>query len=462
MRDKCDLAVLGGGTGGYAAAFRASELGLKTVIIERDKLGGTCLHRGCIPTKSLLHSAALLESFKRADRFGLHFAGAEVNWGEVSTAKNDVVEKIYAGLQSLARAHDVEIINGQGRLGEGKTLEIDRNGGAGNHRLDYENLVLATGSEPKVPPGITLQGDVIVTSDQALFLAKPPASVIVLGGGYVGIEFASLWRSFGAEVTIVEMAPRLMMQEDAEISAALAKALEERGIRLYLDARLEAAGGDGAVSATITTEAGSKRIEADQLMVAIGRRAVVEGLESAGVAVTNGAVDVDARLRTSRSHVYAVGDLLATPQLAHTAFAEGILAAEDAACLDPAPVDYDAVPHCVYGYPETAAVGLTEEEARRRGFDVKTTRVLFEANARAKIAGEAGGEVKVVTDGGRRILGVHMIGANVTEMVSEAMLLIGWEADAADAASFVHPHPTLSEAIGEAVLKLAGKPLHVL
>ncbi len=319
MRDECDLAVLGGGTAGYAAAFRASELGLKTVIVERDKLGGTCLHRGCIPTKSFLHAAALMEKFKQASRFGLHFSGAAVDWQEVVKAKDDVVEKIYDGLKGLARAHNVEIIAGTGRLGDENTLIIE--GANGERTLSYKNLVLATGSRPKLPPGLTLKDDTVITSDRALFLREQPESIVILGGGYVGVEFASMWRSFGAEVAIVEMAPRLMMQEDAEISAALAKALEARGIKLYLGARFESVTQNGRLSVAVTTGAGETEwLSAGKLMAAVGREAVVDGLEAASVKITKGSVEVDGRLLTSRPNVYAVGDLLATPQLAHVAF----------------------------------------------------------------------------------------------------------------------------------------------
>ncbi|MDP1808196.1 MAG: dihydrolipoyl dehydrogenase [Actinomycetota bacterium] len=460
MTDRYDLLIVGGGTGGYSAAFRARELGLSAAIIERDKLGGTCVHRGCIPTKSLLHTAELLEQTRQAGRFGIHADDARVDFEEVLKAKNEVVASIYQGLWELVKGRQVDLIKGEGRLLAGDEVAVGTEQGV--RRLGFKHLVLATGSKPKIPPGVTVDGEVVITSDHALNLESVPRSVIVLGGGYVGVEFASLWRSFGADVTLVEMEPALMGREDAEITAALTRALEGRGIKLMLGSRVESVSRNGQLRVEVATTAGTQVLRAEKMLVAVGRQPVADGLREAGVKIGKQGAVVDSNLQTSRPRVYAVGDLLPTPQLAHAAFAEGIFVAEVISGLNPEPVDYNAVAHCVYSFPEMASVGLTEAAAGEKSQPVKIVRVPFKINSRARIANEDIGETKIVAEEGGRVLGIHMVGAKVTEMISEAMLVIGWDAQADDVARFLHPHPTYSEAIGEASLKLAGKPLHLL
>ena len=459
-RDKYDIVVLGGGTGGYSTAFRARELGLRVALVERDRLGGTCLHRGCIPAKSLLQAANLLEAVKRAPTFGLEVTG-DFDWSRVMARKTDVVAGIYEGLRGLAKIRGVEIVAGTGRLLEEDKVMVD-SGGGDTGSLSFERLVLATGSRPRTIPGLEASGP-IMTSDEALDLQELPGSVAVIGGGYIGVEFASLWRSFGVDVTIVETAPRLMGREDEEISTALTAALRARGIDIYSAVRLgpvEATGTDGGAVVGFGAGRETRTLKTDRVLVAVGREAVTDAFDGAGIEMEGGHVKTDARLETSRSGVYAVGDLLASPQLAHAAFAEGIFVAEELAGEAPGPVDYRALSHCVYTHPEVAAVGLTEVEAKEAGYDVIVTRESFGAVARARIAGEPEGSVKIVLEKDGPVLGVHMIGPGVSELISEAMLLTGWEAEAADVAKLIHPHPTLSEALGEAALKAAGKPLH--
>jgi dihydrolipoamide dehydrogenase len=456
-----DIVVLGGGTGGYSAAFRARELGLSVALVERAELGGTCLHKGCIPAKSLLQAALFLEEIERAPSMGLEVS-AGYDWKKIMAKKAEVVGQIYAGLRGLAKERGVEIIHGTGRLDAENTITVDTEDGS--LVLGFRNAVLATGSKHKMLPGLE-PGGPIITSDEALNIDHLPKSVIVIGGGYIGVEFGSMLRSFGVDVSIIEMAPRLMLQEDEEIAMALEKAFEDRGFGLFLDARIKKIDCDQAKEEGVTVEVEkdgkTMTLEADKLLVAIGRYPVTGAFKDAGIATDDhGCVETDDRLMTSRPGVYAVGDILATPQLAHAAFAEGIYVAENIAGQNPEPIEYQSIPHCLYTHPEVAGVGLTEAQARERGYDVKVARESFRANSRARIAGEAEGEVKIVSEKNGPILGIHMIGPSVSELASEAMLITGWEADADDLARFIHPHPTFSEAIGEGALKLAGKPLH--
>jgi dihydrolipoyl dehydrogenase len=456
MADQFDLVVLGGGTGGYSAALRAAELGMSVALVERGKVGGTCLHQGCIPTKALLHAAETYDNARDGDRFGIKVSDVTFDWDGVQSYKGSVVERMYKGLQGLLKHRKVEVIESSGELRSPTSIS------AGGRELTAKKIVVATGSKPKVVPGLEV-GERIITSDEALPLARVPKSAIVLGAGSVGVEFASVWASFGAEVTVVEMLPSMVPLEDADLGKELARAFKKRKIRTLTGAKLEEAQpGEKSVTATVTTDGKSETLEAELLLVAVGRGPVTEGagLEAAGVKTDRGFVTVNASCETSQSGVYAVGDCIPTPQLAHVAFAEGMLAAEHAAGHNPSPINYDAIPRCTYCVPEVAAVGLTEAQAKERGHDVVAKTVSLGAIGKAVILGETSGFCKIVAAKDGPILGVHFIGPRVTELVAEGMLAVGWEAMPEEVAALIHPHPTLTESFGEAALALAGRALH--
>ena len=455
MADQFDLVVLGGGTGGYSAALRAAELGMSVALVERGKVGGTCLHQGCIPTKALLHAAETYDTARDGERFGIKAGDVTFDWDAVQSYKSGVVDRMYKGLQGLLKHRKVEVIEATGELRSPTSISAD------GRELSAKKIVLATGSKPKMIPGLEV-GERIITSDQALVSDHVPKSAIVLGAGSVGVEFASVWASFGAEVTVVEMLPGLVPLEDADLGKELARSFKKRKIRTLTGAKLEEAQpGEKSVTATVTTDGKSETLEAEVLLCAVGRGPVTEGsrLEAAGIKIDRGFITVDGSCQTSVPGVYAVGDCIPTPQLAHVAFAEGMLAAEAAAGKNPTAINYDAIPRCTYCVPEVAAVGLTEAQAKERGHDVVTKTVSLGAIGKAVILGE-GGFCKIVAAKDGPILGVHYIGPRVTELVAEAMLTVGWEAVPEDVAALIHPHPTLSESFGETALALAGRALH--
>jgi dihydrolipoamide dehydrogenase len=456
MADSYDLIVLGGGTGGYSAAIRAATLGLKVALIERDKVGGTCLHRGCIPTKALLHSAEVFDTINEASAFGVSAEKATFDWDAVQSYKTKVVTKMFKGLEGLIKHLKIDVIQGSGTLRGAKSVVVD------GRELTAHNLVVATGSEPKMIPGLE-RGERVITSDEAL-AGGVPKSAIVLGAGSVGVEFASIWSSFGATVTVVEMLPQMLPLEDADLGKEIARQFTKRGIKCLTGAKLEDASvDDKGVHATVSTDGKTDTIDADVLLVAVGRRAVLEGagLEETGVKTDRGFVTVNEQLGTSVDGVYAVGDCIPTPGLAHVSFGEGIYVAEQLAGQKTAPVDYNAVPRATYSSPEVAAVGMTEAQAREQGFDVVTKTVNLTGIGKAVILGTSG-FCKIVAEKGGRVLGVHYIGARVTELVAEAMLAVGWEAAPEEISAMIHPHPTLSESFGEAALALSGRALHTV
>ncbi len=458
-----DLVVLGGGTGGYSAALRAAGLGLEVALVEKDKVGGTCLHRGCIPTKALLHAAELADGVREAaERWGMKAVVESVDYSATVANREDIVTRNFKGLESHLEKERVETVAGAGRVTGPRQVEVEGVGRITAGRA----LVLASGSVPKSLPGLEIDGRRVITSDHALLLDYLPKSVIVLGAGAVGVEFASFWRSMGADVTVVEILPGLVPLEDEDIQRELGRAFRRRGIEVMVDTRLEDAKvGDDQVTVTVTSKGRTSEVSAELLLVATGRGAVTEGLgyEGIGVQLDRGYVVPAnwATLETAAPGVYAVGDLLPPPSLAlaHASFAEGMLVAELAAGLQSPPIDYAGVARVTYCSPEVASVGLTEQQARERGHEVVTNRFPFNGVARGMMYGQ-GGIVKLVAAKDGPVLGVHLIGARVTELVSEAMLVYNWEALPADVAQFIHPHPTLSEAVGEAYLTLAGRPLH--
>ena len=455
-----DVVVLGGGSGGYATALRAAQLGLTVALIERDKLGGTCLHRGCIPTKALLHSAEIADSAKESAQFGVRASFDGIDMTAVNSYKDGVVTRLYKGLTGLVNGRGVTFVAGEGRLAGPDRVQV------GDDVYVGRNVVLASGSTPKSLPNIEVDGARIITSDHALDLDYVPRSVIILGGGVIGVEFASVWRSFGADVTVVEALPHLLPNEDVDLSKGIERAFRKRTIAFEVGAMVAKAEAT-ATGVQVTLESG-KTLDADLLLVAVGRAPVSEGLgyAEAGVAMDRGYVLVDGYMRTNVRQVYAVGDLVPTLQLAHVGFAEGILVAEQIAGLGPRPIDYDGVPRITYSEPEVASVGLTQEQAAKRyGADAITT-VTYDlaGNGKSQILKTAG-LVKLVAvkqpDGtAGPVVGAHLIGSRVGELLAEGQLIYNWEAYADDVATLVHAHPTQSEAMGEAHMALAGKPLH--
>jgi dihydrolipoamide dehydrogenase len=452
-----DLIVLGGGSGGYATALRAAELDKKVALVEKDdRLGGTCLLRGCVPTKALLESASVMDHVNRSEEWGITASGS-VDWPAVLEFENGIVAKKVSGLEGLVKARGIEVVNGAAELAAGPAVKV------GDRALSAPDVVLATGSFPRLLPGMEIT-DRIITSDEALRLDQPPSSVIVIGAGAVGVEFASIFRSFGAEVTILEALPRMVPLEDEDISKQLDRAFRKRGIKSFTGVKV-LEWQDAGDHVEIVHESGGDRttVSADLCLVAVGRGPVTQGLgfEEAGIELDRGYVKVDGSLQTSVPHVWAVGDVASTPlQFAHSAFLEGMNVAERIAGLDVPEIDYAGVPRVTFSTPEVASVGLTEAQARERGHDVETKSLNFQILAKANIVGE-GGVCKVVAErGGGPVLGVHLLGPHATDMIAEAMLLTNWEAVPGDVAALIHPHPTLSEAMGEAFLALAGKPLH--
>jgi dihydrolipoamide dehydrogenase len=458
MGDAYDVAVVGGGTAGYSAALRAAQLGLRVALVERDdRLGGTCLLRGCIPTKALLQSAAVLDAVNRSDEWGIKASG-EPDWSAVKAFEDAVVDKLVKGVTRLVAARKIEVVSGIATLVPGTTaLDV------GGDRIVAREIVIATGSSPRLLPGVSVTSR-IITSDQALWFDRIPESAVVIGAGAVGLEFASLYRSFGADVTLIEALPRLAPLEDEDVSKELARAYRKRGIATEAGASVqEIRETDDAVEVTYDTGKGPVSVSADICLVATGRGPVTEGLGLDGAGVSThekGFVEVDAELRTNVDHVWAIGDVASTPlQLAHVAFTEGYAVAERIAGLDVATIDYTNIPKVTYCSPEIASVGLTEPQARETGLDVVVDKVDFRGIGKTNMLGE-GGFVKLVAEQDGPVRGVHMIGPHVTDLVAEGMLIVNWEAMPAEVAAMMHPHPSLSEGIGEAHLALAGKPLH--
>jgi dihydrolipoamide dehydrogenase len=448
-----DLVILGGGSGGYACALRAAELGKSVILIDKDKLGGTCLHRGCIPTKALLHAAEIADAARESEQFGVRATLEGIDMPKVNEYRDGVVGRLYKGLQGLVKSRNVTLVEGAGRLVSPNTVEVN------GEQYTGTDVVLATGSYARSLPGLPIGGR-IMTSDQALNLDYVPSSVIVLGGGVIGVEFASVWRSFGSEVTIVEGLPHLVPNEDEAASKALERAYRKRGINFSLGIRFASAEQDDT-GVTVTLEDGTV-FRADLLLVAVGRGPNTEGMgyEEQGIAMERGWVLVDERQHTNLPHVYAVGDITPGLQLAHRGFQHGIFVAEEIAGLSPVVIPDVNIPKVTYCEPEVASVGLSEAEARAQyGDAVQTYEYNLGGNGKSQILGTAG-FVKLVSITDGPVVGVHMVGSRVGEQIGEAQLIVNWEAHPDDVAVLIHAHPTQNEALGEAHLALAGKPLH--
>ena len=451
-----DIVVLGGGSGGYAAALRAAELGKSVALIEKDKVGGTCLHRGCIPTKALLHAAEVADHARDAASIGVRASFEGIDIAGVTAYREGIVAKKYKGLEGLVKARGITTVAGEGRLEGDRTVRV------GDDTYTGTDVILATGSYSRSLPGLEIGGR-ILTSEQALSLDEVPSRVIVLGGGVIGVEFASVWSSFGASVTIVEALPHLVPNEDVTMSKALERAFRKRGIAYKLGVRFQQATQSDS-SVTVTLEDGTT-LEADYLLVAVGRGPATSGLgfEEAGVTVDRGFVITDERLRTGVPGVWAVGDIVPGLQLAHRGFQQGIFVAEEIAGLDPVLVPDVQIPKITYCSPEVASVGLTEAQAiEAHGADnIVSYEYNLAGNGKSEIIGTSG-LVKVVREKDGPVLGVHLIGDRMGELITEGQLAVAWEAHPEDIAPFIHAHPTQSESLGEAFLALAGKPLHAL
>ncbi|HEX3813085.1 MAG TPA: dihydrolipoyl dehydrogenase [Mycobacteriales bacterium] len=456
MTQTADLVILGGGSGGYAAAFRAADLGKSVILIEKDKLGGTCLHYGCIPTKALLHAAEIADNSRESEQFGVKTTFAGIDIAGVHKYKDGVVNRLYRGVQGIFKARKITTVEGEGRLVSPTAVECN------GERYEGSHVILATGSVPKSLPGLEIDGNRVISSNHALTLDRVPSSVVILGGGVIGVEFASVWKSFGADVTIVEALPHLLPLEDEASSKLLERQFRRRGIKYELGSRFSGVQyTDSGVQ--VSLESG-KQLDAELLLVAVGRGPVSSGLgfEEAGVQVDRGYVVVDEYCQTAVPTISAVGDLIATPQLAHVGFAEGILVAERLAGLPVVPINYPAVPRITYSEPEVGSVGLTEAQAIEQYGQDKIVTLTYDlaGNGKSQIL-KTQGAAKLVAEKDGPVLGVHMVGSRVGELMAEAQLITNWEALPSEVAQLIHPHPTQSEALGEAHLALAGKPLHV-
>ena len=449
-----DVVILGGGSGGYAAALRSAQLGKTVALIEKDKLGGTCLHRGCIPTKALLHSAEVADVTREAGQFGVVAQFGSIDMTQVNKYRDGIVDRLFKGLTGLVTSKNITVVAGEGRLVGPRTVSVNGDNYTGT------DVILATGSYSRSLPGLEIGGRVI-TSETALQLDFVPNKVIVLGGGVIGVEFASIWKSFGTEVTIVEGLPHLVPNEDESVSKALERAFRKRNIDFKLGVRF--AGVEQHETGVIVSLEDGTRLEAELMLVAVGRGPNTAGLgyEEQGVAMDRGYVLTNDRLQTNLPNVYAAGDIVPGLQLAHRGFAQGIFIAEQIAGLNPAIIDETGIPKVTYCEPEVASVGLTEAKAKEiHGADnVSTYEYNLGGNGKSQILGTAG-FIKLVRKNNGPVIGVHMIGSRVGEQIGEGQLIVNWEAFPEDVASLIHAHPTMNEAIGEAHLALAGKPLH--
>jgi dihydrolipoamide dehydrogenase len=454
-----DVLILGAGSGGYACALRAAQLGLSVGLIEKGNLGGTCLHVGCIPTKALLHAAEVADQTRESSQFGVSATLDGIDMAGVNSYKDKVVSRLFRGLTGLIKGRGITVIEGQGRMTGPRQVTVGETTYTGRH------LVLASGSYSRTLPGLEIDGERVLTSEHALRLDRVPSSVVVLGGGVIGCEFASVWASFGAEVTVVEALPRLVPVEDEASSKALERAFRKRRIQIRTGTSFQSVKvGDSSVAVTVAGADGEQSvIEAEVLLVAVGRGPTTEGLgyDEQGVAMERGFVLADPRCRTNLEGVYAVGDIVPGLQLAHRGFQQGIFVAEEIAGLDPTPIDEAGIPRVTYSHPEVASVGLDEATARSTYGDdaVETTTYDLGGNGKSQIL-MTQGFVKLVRRKDGPVVGVHLVGDRVGELIGEAQLIYNWEAYAEDVAPLVHAHPTQTEALGEAHLALAGKPLH--
>ncbi len=459
-----DVVIIGGGPGGYATALYGASAGLNIAMIEKGKLGGTCLNVGCIPAKELLETAATYLHVNEAADYGIQAGEASIDWGVSLGRKDTIVSGLVSGLGSLLKSRKVTVLDGHGRLHADKRVTVT-GGASGEVELTGDAVVLAPGSIPRTLPGFDVDGTIVMTSDELLSIPELPKRAAIIGGGVIGCEFASMLADLGTQVTILEALPKILPGLDNDLTKVIEKSFKGRGIEVRTGVKVE---GHTPSGGGTTVQAGGDGLDVDVVVVSVGRRPSTDdlGLEGTGVGIDDrGFIEVDEGCRTGEAGVWAVGDAIATPALAHIAFIEGVIAIQDILGEDPAPVDYDKVPWCVYSRPEAAFTGLSEEAAKEAGLDVVTQKSRFNHNGRAMIVNQPEGMVKVIAEKGPdgragRILGVHMVGPWVTEQLGQAYLAVNWEATVTDMASLIQPHPTMTEVLGEAMISLTGRPLH--
>jgi len=456
-----DVVIIGGGPGGYVAAIRAGQLGLKTALVERDEVGGVCLNWGCIPSKALLRNAEILSLFQRADEFGITFDNLSYDFGKAIARSRTVVKRLTTGVKSLLKKNKVTHIQGEGRLKDAHTIEVD----GGSQTLAAKNVIIATGARTRPVPGLEVDGKTLITSREALELSEVPSPVVIVGGGATGVEFAYLYRAYGAEVTVVEMLPQLVPNEDEEISQQLERSFTRQGIAVLTGSKVtDVKKGTKVVKLSVESPEGVKELECQKVLVAVGVQGNSDGigLEEAGVEIEKGFIKIDEKMQTSIPGVYAIGDVTGKLLLAHVAQAQGVLAVETIAGMESPALDYRKMPRATYCQPQVTSFGYTEKQAREAGYSVKVGRFPFHANGKALALGEGDGLVKVVVDGDSgEILGAHMVGSEVTEMLPELTMTSLLEGSVRELGWLVHSHPTLSEAVKEAALAADGQAIHI-
>lgn len=462
---KYDVVVIGGGTGGYVAALRASQLGLKAAVVEKGKLGGTCLHAGCIPTKALLRSAEVYVNTKHAEDFGVIAPEVGFDFSKVQARKEGITDRLFKGIQHLMKKGKIDVFEGTGFISESKDVLVKLNDSEEEEVLTTKNILVATGSRPRTLPGLEIDGQYVMSSDEALVMEDLPESMIIVGGGVIGIEWASLLTDFGVKVTVIEYLDRIIPTEDKEISKEVQRLLKKKGVKIFTGAKVlaETLVKDNGVRISAESKGKVTEYSADKILVSVGRASNVEGfgLENTTVELERGNIKANQYYQTNEPNVYAIGDVIGGLQLAHVASHEGIIAVEHMSGLTPEPLNPVLVSKCIYSSPEVAGVGYTEDEAKEKGYEVKIGKFNFRAIGKALVFGESDGFVKLVVDAKTdKLLGCHMVGPHVTDMITEAALAQVLEATAMDIAHTIHPHPTLSEVMGEAALAVFGKELH--
>ncbi|WP_339228068.1 dihydrolipoyl dehydrogenase [Oceanobacillus sp. FSL K6-2867] len=472
MTKEYDLVVLGGGTGGYVAAIRASQLGMQVAIVEKGKLGGTCLHQGCIPSKALLRSAEVYKQTQEASLFGVEAEHISLNFSKIQERKQTIIDTLHQGVQGLMKKGKIDVINGFGRiLGPSifspmpGTISVEHENGEENTMIVPKNVLIATGSKPKTLPGLAIDGHFVMSSDDALQMEKLPESILIVGAGVIGIEWASMLSDFGVSVTVIEYLNQILPTEDEAIAKEAERLLKKKGVTFFKGANIlaETLHTDQCVSIDVEIDNEKQSLQAEKMLVSVGREANTAniGIENTDISLVNGYIETNDYFQTKESHIYAIGDVIGGMQLAHVASREGIVAVEHIAGKQTYPIHYENVPTCIYSNPEIASVGLTEKAAKENGYDIKVGKFPFKAIGKALVFGESEGFVKIIADQkSNDILGIHMIGPHVTDLISEAGLAKVLDATPWELSQAIHPHPALSEIIGEAALAVEGEQIH--